>query len=63
MDRDVRNLQHSKQKATSVTSVTNVDKNELTEGVPKLIYIKNYGLYMVVKYNNQIYYNQYSTSR
>ncbi len=63
MERDVRVLQQSKQKSTPAQSVGNVDKNELTEGIPKTFYIKGYGVYSVVKYNNQLYYNQYSTSR
>lgn len=62
MDRDTRNLQHTKQRATSVNQVANVDKNTLTEGVPRVMYIKNYGLRMVVKYNNEIWYGTLSTT-
>jgi len=63
VDRGVRNLQHTKQKSTSIDEVLNTRIEELTEGVPKLMYIKGYGLYSVVRYKNQLWYNQYSTSR
>ena len=63
MDRETRNLQHTKQKSTSVDEVLNAQLNELTEGVPKIMYIQGYGLYSVVRYKNQIWYNEYSTSR
>jgi len=63
MERETRVLQQSKQKATSVKATGNPDLKELTEGVPKLMYLKGSGLYWVTKYNNQLYYNQFSTSR
>jgi len=63
MERETRVLQHSKQKSTSTGVTTNPDPKELTEGVPKLMYLKGSGLYWVTKYNNQLYYNQFSTSR
>jgi len=62
VDREVRNLQHTKQKSTPVKPVTHVDKNELTEGVPKPVYIKGYGLRLVVKYNNELWYFSGSTT-
>jgi len=63
MDRETRVLQQSKQKATSVKAANNPDLSELTEGVPKLMYLKGSGLYWVTKYNNQLYYNEFSTTR
>ena len=54
MDRETRVLQQSKQKSTPAQTVGNIDKNELTEGIPKTFYIKGYGVYSVVKYNNKV---------
>lgn len=64
MDRDVRVLQQSKQKATLTKAVSHVNPKDLTEGIPKTVYIKGSGIYNVVKYNNQVFYSfKYLTSK
>jgi len=63
VDRATRNLQQSKQKNTSsLKSVSNVNKNDLTEGIPKPIYIQGKGLRLVCKYNGQLWYFNGSTT-
>ena len=62
MDRDTRNLQHAKQKSAPVKPVSNVDIKELTEGIPKPVYIKGHGMRLVLKYNNELWYFSGSTT-
>jgi hypothetical protein len=62
MDRETRNLQQSKQKSTLTKAVGHVNPNDLTEGIPKTVYVKGSGVYDVVKFNNQIYYSCRYTS-
>ena len=57
MDRNVRVLQQSKQKATLTKAVGHVNPKDLTEGIAKTVYIKGSGIYDVIKYNNQIFYS------
>jgi len=62
MNRDTRNILQKQQKG-NVQRVKEIDMKSLYEGETRTFYIEGSGLYDVIRFNNQIWYSQYSTSR
>ena len=50
-----------KQQKGNVRKVKEIDINSLYEGEPRMFYIEGHGLFSVVRFNNQIWYNLLSS--
>lgn len=57
---DVRTLQHSKKIDKQVKKSGKPSLSEIDEGNSELRYIPGSGLYLIVRYNNKLYYLNFS---